>query len=102
VRVEGPAGRAWLYKLEFTSPRVDLAGAGTAQGIKVQRLIKNTDGKDEIKVGDLVKITVLVDIKARDQQYVVIDDPLPAGLVAVNTALKAEEQVPHRPPAGRG
>jgi len=94
VRLEGPAGRTWLYKLEFTAPRLDLAGAGASQGFKIRRIIKNTDGKDEIRVGDLVKVTVVVEVTGRDQQYVVIDDPLPAGFVAINTALKTEEQVP--------
>ena len=41
-------------------------------------------------MGDLVKVTVVVEA-AKPQRYVVLDDPLPAGLVAVNTALKTEE-----------
>jgi len=40
-------------------------------------------------VGDLVKVTVVVEA-GKPQRYVVLDDPLPAGLVAVNTALKNE------------
>ncbi len=41
-------------------------------------------------MGDLVKVTVQVEV-GKAQRYVVLDDPLPAGLVAVNTALKTEQ-----------
>ncbi len=41
-------------------------------------------------MGDLVKVVVVIEA-AKPQRYVVLDDPLPAGLVAVNTALKTEQ-----------
>ena len=93
VQVKAKAGQTWLYKLELTAPRLDLSGAGADQGFKVSKTIQNTDGSPEIKVGDLLKVTVLVEA-AKPQRYVVLDDPLPAGLVAVNTALKTEETGP--------
>ena len=89
VEVEAASGPTWLYKLELTAPRLDLAGTGSDQGFKLSKTIANTDGSPEIKVGDLVKVTVVVEA-AKPQRYVVLDDPLPAGLVAVNTALKNE------------
>jgi uncharacterized protein YfaS (alpha-2-macroglobulin family) len=94
VKVEGQAGKTWLYKLELTAPRLDIAAAGAANGFKVRRVIKNTDGSDEIKVGDLVKVTVFLEVAGRGQRYVVLDDPLPAGLMALNTAFKTEEPLP--------
>jgi uncharacterized protein YfaS (alpha-2-macroglobulin family) len=94
VKVEGQAGKTWLYKLEFTAPRLDIAAAGAANGFKVRRVIKNTDGSDVIKVGDLVKVTVFLEVAGKGQRYVVLDDPLPAGLMALNTAFKTEELVP--------
>ena len=90
VVVEAKSGPTWLYKLELTGPRLDLAGAGADQGFKVSKTMQNTDGSAEIKVGDLVKVVVVIEA-ARPQRYVVLDDPLPAGLVAVNTALKTEQ-----------
>ncbi|MFI5354143.1 MAG: alpha-2-macroglobulin [Desulfobaccales bacterium] len=90
VVVEAKSGPTWLYKLELTGPRLDLAGAGADQGFRVSKTIQNTDGSAEIKVGDLVKIVVVIEA-AKPQRYVVLDDPLPAGLVAVNTALKTEQ-----------
>jgi len=94
VKVEGQAGKTWLYKLELTAPRLDIAATGAANGFKVSRVIKNTDGSDDIKVGDLVKVTVLMEVPARGQRYVVLDDPLPAGLMALNSAFKTEEPLP--------
>jgi uncharacterized protein YfaS (alpha-2-macroglobulin family) len=94
VNVSGQAGKTWLYKLELTAPRLDIAGAGAANGFKVRRVIKNTDGSDVIKVGDLVKVTVFMEVAGKGQRYVVLDDPLPAGLMALNTAFKTEEPIP--------
>jgi len=93
VQVETPAGPTWLYELAISGPRLDLATSGADQGFKVSKTIQNTDGSPEIKVGDLVKVTVLVEAR-KPQRYVVLDDPLPAALVAINTALKTEEATP--------
>jgi hypothetical protein len=93
VKLKGRPNRAWLYQVDFTAPRLDLADQGAEQGFKVTKTVKNTDGTDVIKVGDLVKVSLFVDV-ARSQKYVVLDDPLPAGLMAVNTAFTTEESVP--------
>jgi hypothetical protein len=93
VHLKGPAGRTWLYQVDFTAPRLDLVQQGADKGFKVSKTVKNTDGSEVIKVGDLVKVTLSVDV-GRSQSYVVLDDPLPAGLVAVNSAFKTEEAIP--------
>jgi hypothetical protein len=93
VKVEAQPGRTWLYQVELTAPRLDVDEKGAMNGFSVRKSIVNTDGSAEIKVGDLVKVTVLVDVLQRSQRYVVLDDPLPAGLVAINTAFKTEEPV---------
>ncbi|MBM4288652.1 MAG: hypothetical protein FJ135_11020, partial [Deltaproteobacteria bacterium] len=94
IRVESPSQGALLYKVELTAPRPDIAAGGASQGIKVTKQIRNTDGSPAIRVGDLVKVTVFAHILKHDQRYVVLDDPLPAGLVAINTAFATEEQRP--------
>lgn len=94
VQIQAQPGATWLYKLELTAPREDIAATGAAHGFKVQKTIKNTDGSPDIKVGDLVKVTVVVQVAGTGQRYTVMDDPLPAGLMAVNTALKTEEPLP--------
>lgn len=82
-----------LYQLSVTYPRLDYAANGYENGFSVQKSINNTDGSKEIKVGDIVKVTVDLSIDARRANYVVLDDPLPAGFVAINSALKTEEGV---------
>jgi uncharacterized protein YfaS (alpha-2-macroglobulin family) len=94
VTLEVQGGRTWLYQLELTYPRLDLAPQGASHGFKVSRTIANTDGTKEIRVGDMVKVTVEVQPGARTTRYVVLDDPLPAGLVAVNPVFQTEEPTP--------
>jgi hypothetical protein len=94
VKISGEPGRTWLYQLTLTYPRLDLAPTGAAHGFKVSRTIANTDGSQEIRVGDVVKVTVQLEPTARTTRYVVIDDPLPAGLVAVNPVFKTEGPAP--------
>ena len=101
-RVETPGKGAVLYKVELTAPRTDIAAEGATHGIKVWKQIKNTDGGAEIKVGDLVKVTVFAQVKGKDQRYLVLDDPLPAGLVAVNTAFATEAPKPDEDEENQG
>jgi alpha-2-macroglobulin len=93
VKLKGRPGRTWLYQVDFIAPRLDYVDKGVEQGFKVTKTVKNTDGTDVIKVGDLVKVSLFMDMK-ESQKYVVLDDPLPAGLMAVNTAFKTEETIP--------
>jgi uncharacterized protein YfaS (alpha-2-macroglobulin family) len=93
IRFQGQPGRNWLYQVDLTAPRLDLVKTGANRGFKVSKTVKNTDGSDVIKVGDMVKVTLAVDV-GRTIRYVVLDDPLPAGLVAVNSAFESEEPVP--------
>jgi uncharacterized protein YfaS (alpha-2-macroglobulin family) len=94
VKVDGQAGKTWLYKLELTGPRKDIAATGAAHGFKVRQNIINTDGSDNIKVGDLVKVTVFLDVVGKEQRFVMVDAPLPAGLMALNSAFTTEEPLP--------
>lgn len=82
-----------VYNLTLTYPRVDYASTGYSNGFRINKTIENTDGSKEIKVGDIVKVTLDIDIDGHDFKYLVLDDPLPAGFVAINTAIKTEEHV---------
>ena len=81
-----------LYMLSLTFPRIDFASKGYAKGFKILKAIENMDGSKEITVGDvvLVKLTIEAD---GPYHFIVVDDPLPAGLVAINSAIKTEERV---------
>jgi alpha-2-macroglobulin len=95
VRFKGQGPRTWLYQVDFRYPRLDLKDKGEDKGFKVAKTVKNTDGSEVIRVGDLVKVSLQVDIQG-SRRYVVLDDPLPAGLVALNSALKTEEPAPEK------
>lgn len=82
-----------LYKLSLSYPRMDYAAKGYSKGFEVTKDIKNLDGSDRIRVGDVVEVKVRVTTGNTDNNYLVIDDPLPAGLVAINSALKTEEHI---------
>lgn len=95
VAVSTDGGADLIYMLSLTFPRTDLAEKGYSKGFKIHKTIENMDGSKEIKVGDVVKVRL--DIETEDRRaynYIVVDDPLPAGLVAINTAIKTEEAVP--------
>lgn len=93
VTIEPAADQALVFQLALAYPRLDLAREGTAAGFNVVKTIENTDGGKKIKVGDLVKVRVRLETGQSLVRYVALDDPLPAGLVAVNTALRSEEPV---------
>lgn len=91
VSIATSSDQALLYKLALTFPRTDYAKSGFSNGFEIHKTIKNTDGTNVIKVGDIVQVKLKINIKNRAPNYVVLDDPLPAGFVAINSAIKTEE-----------
>ncbi len=85
--------QALLYKLEAVYPRIDYGKNGYSNGLEIHKSIRNTDGSNRIKLGDIVEVKLKINIKQGGANYVVIDDPLPAGFVAINSAIKTEEQI---------
>jgi uncharacterized protein YfaS (alpha-2-macroglobulin family) len=88
-----------MYQLSVTYPRLDVAKEGFSNDFTISKAIENTNGTDTIKVGDVVEVKLDFTIgstKGRyydDFEYIVLDDPLPAGFVAINSAISNEEQV---------
>ncbi|MEO1273376.1 MAG: hypothetical protein AAFX99_35270 [Myxococcota bacterium] len=92
----GP-GRLY-YRLGLRYAPASLEQKARDQGFTVQRLyepaagepadsVVRTDNGWQIKAGTQVKVTLTVSV--RDRSYhVAVDDPLPAGLEAVNTSFK--------------
>ncbi|HWR72818.1 MAG TPA: hypothetical protein VN604_06590 [Nitrospirota bacterium] len=91
VTITSSSDSTVLYKLALTFPRTDYARNGYSNGFEVHKTIKNTDGSNTIKVGDIVEVKLKINIKKPGSNYVVVDDPLPAGFVAINSAIKTEE-----------
>jgi hypothetical protein len=87
-------GPTVLARLEFSFPRVDYAREGHQAGFRVWKTLENADGKPEVRVGDLVQVKVHLETSRQMDRFVALDDPLPAGLVALNSALRTEETPP--------
>jgi uncharacterized protein YfaS (alpha-2-macroglobulin family) len=94
VDIESSAPGALYYRLELEFPRLDYAKSGHDGGFKVWKTVENTDGSERLHVGDIVRVTVNVETERGEKRYIMLDDPLPAGLVAINSALETEEPTP--------
>ncbi|HNT34117.1 MAG TPA: alpha-2-macroglobulin family protein, partial [bacterium] len=99
VDIETERDASLFYELVVVYPRVDYARNGYSGGFTLSKSIKNTDGSEDIRVGDVVEISITLWGKGQDLRYLVLDDPLPAGFVAINPALANEE--PMRPTSSR-
>jgi uncharacterized protein YfaS (alpha-2-macroglobulin family) len=87
-------GKAWLsYQLTVTCPRMDASKSGSQDRFRVHKSFENTAGTEKVHVGDVLKVKVVVEVQDKNGRYLVLDDPLPAGLVAVNSALASEEPI---------
>ncbi len=82
-----------LYRVSLTFPRLDYSQKGYSNGFEIHKTIKNTDGSSIIRIGDIVEVKLKINVKNPSSNYVALDDPLPAGLVAINSAIKTEESV---------
>ena len=99
VKIEAETDSDLLYTLSLTFPRVDYGTKGYLRGFRIHKIIENIDGTKEIRVGDVVKVKINIETD-EPHRFVVLDDPLPAGLVAINSAIKTEERVGARETGG--
>lgn len=82
------------YRLSLNFPRLDYEKTGHEGGLRVWKKIENMDAQKSIRVGDMVRLTVGIETDGKPKRFVILDDPLPAGLVAINSALSTEEPIP--------
>ncbi len=93
VRVRSNADFPIFYRITIQYPRVDVERKGAAHGLRVTKKIQALDANTPIRLGDIVKVVIDVELDHGPQHDLILDDPLPAGLVAVNSALEAEEPI---------
>jgi hypothetical protein len=66
------------------------------QGFTLRKKVENLNGKDEIRVGDIVRVTLDFEIDRSFHgnngrvEYIALEDPVPAGITPINTDLKTE------------
>ena len=97
LKLESETSEPVYYKATLKYPRMNYAESGHSNGFSISKTIENQSGSGDIHVGDIVKVRVDIDViglsYSEPYSYVVIDDPLPSGLVAINSAIKTEEHV---------
>jgi alpha-2-macroglobulin len=97
LKLKSGASEPIYYKATLKYPRLGYAESGHSNGFHVSKTIENQSSSGDIHVGDIVQVKVNIDVKglsySKPYSYVVIDDPLPSGFVAINSAIKTEEQV---------
>lgn len=86
VTREGPGTLVW--RVAATYP---YEGVEQTTGALIKRTYRRLAGDGPIRVGDLVEVVLDLEVP-RHYDYAALTDPLPAGLVAVNSALKNEAQ----------
>lgn len=94
ISLTAPTNTKVYYSLDFSYPLPHKEQSGWSKGFTLSKKVENLNGKEQIQVGDVVKVTLRFDPDRRSSlRYLVVDDPIPAGLVAINSAL-SNEQVP--------
>jgi uncharacterized protein YfaS (alpha-2-macroglobulin family) len=91
VEIQPEGDYSLISQIEARYPRVDYEKEGYARGLKVEKIIENTSGKQEIHLGDVVRVRLVVGVDQANVAHLVVDDPLPAGFVAINSSLASEE-----------
>ncbi len=89
LSVELPAGREIFSRIEARSFPPQRAFAGENKGYAIERSYEelnmdgSTTGTDDLRVGDMVVVTLKIEIGGGDR-YLAIDDSLPAVFEAIN------------------
>jgi uncharacterized protein YfaS (alpha-2-macroglobulin family) len=85
------------YTLSLTYPDLGTSPSDLNHGFTLHKRMENLNGKDEIRVGDYVRVTLEMDLPGRGgryygrrYEYVALVDPVPAGLVPVSANLASE------------
>lgn len=85
------------YVLHLTYPDITSDPKILSRGFSLSKRIENLNGSKQIRVGDVVRVTLDIGLwdpdKARlrdSYRYVALEDPVPAGIVAINPDLKTE------------
>jgi uncharacterized protein YfaS (alpha-2-macroglobulin family) len=91
IKLESDSKAVVNYNLSYTYPDMVGRTEPVDKGFMLQKSIENMNGSKEIRVGDIVKVTFIFEKtgnKNSSYEYLVLEDPIPAGFTAINTSLK--------------
>jgi alpha-2-macroglobulin len=85
------------YSISLKYPDLVTDPGKLSNGFSLNKRVENLNGKEEIRVGDVVRVTLEFEIPRSttgnrwgEVEYLVLEDPVPAGLVPINTELATE------------
>ena len=97
IRVESDSKNLLNYDLSVAYPDVVTDPSKLTAGFTLRKKMENLNGKDEIRLGDVVRVTIEIGIVRSPKdggygtlEYLALEDPVPAGLVPINSELKTE------------
>jgi hypothetical protein len=97
IRVTADAQDPVNYTLSVTYPDLATDPSDLNKGFILQKRIENLSGREDIRVGDVLRVTLEIGILPRSNEsrrfrfeYFALEDPVPAGLVPINSELATE------------
>ncbi|MDQ7785140.1 MAG: MG2 domain-containing protein [Desulfomonilaceae bacterium] len=97
IELKSESKRLINYTLDLTYPDVVTDPSDLSHGFALTKKYENLNGKQEIRVGDVIRVTLEIDLSPtsrrawdRKYEYLALVDPVPAGIVPINSELKSE------------
>ncbi len=85
------------YTLSLKYPDIATDPSKLKKGFTLSKKMENLNGKEEIRIGDVIRVTLDIGIRQTVDgrkhgrvDYLALEDPVPAGLVPINSDLKTE------------
>lgn len=99
-KIKAPGKTLINWSLEYSYPDIASRSEAVNNGFTVEKTFENISGNKEIRIGDLIKVTVEFEDKFHKDgsyaqlSYLALEDPIPAGFTAINSALKNDSLPP--------
>lgn len=97
ISLKSSTGHLVNYTLKLSYPGRDEKNTNQESVIELNKKIENMNGSSEIRLGDVVKVTLEMDLSKRKNptqttvfEYVALEDFVPAGLYPINTRIATE------------
>ncbi len=97
IGIKCDSRRLLNYNVSLTYPDIVTDPSKLNEGFSLHKTMENLNGKDEIRVGDVVRVKLEIGLgdprksyNNRVFEYLALVDPVPAGMVPINSELKTE------------
>ncbi|MEW6350296.1 MAG: MG2 domain-containing protein [Thermodesulfobacteriota bacterium] len=109
IKLETGSDTLVNYSVSLKYPDIVTDPTKLSNGFTLHKKVENLNGKDEIRVGDVLRITLEFQVPKSttggrwgNVEYLVLEDPVPAGVVPINTELATEAKIgPQQQPQER-